>query len=315
MKTSFKGTRIGLVLILTLSTLLLTALTGTYAKSEVAPDPGWSKAILIVGNMSCRGCVDNITTSLKPLPGIGKISVDVTAGAAEIYFNPIKLQDPQRIAAATTKAGYPSKIERLITSNQVRAEQREMAQRSTTHIASVGEVAISRHDYDMELAHARKRYQSLYGISVFDDARGARVLNRLKAQITSRLISDGVKLQEVARAGYEIAPQRVAQSMDNYLNKRQLSIAAFKANLNASGYTYDYFHKEFSQRLRVQSYLENVVLTESVDSEDRQQRYANWLSNATALAKVVYYDKRLEALVKSGSQSGCGGTSCSVAAK
>lgn len=278
-------------------------------------DSQWSKAFLSVSNMSCGGCVTNIAASLSPLPGIGAINVDVAGGTAEIFFDPDKLQDPQQIAKTITEAGYPAKVERIVAANKVRARAREMAQRAITHIASVGTLEIPRTDFDMELSHARARYQALYGADVFSGDRGKKVLNQIKAQISSRLISEGIKVQEVERAGYTIADEKVTLALDAYLNKRKLSMDAFKSSLIASGYTFDYFKQKFSQRQRVQSYISEVVLNDSLDQDDRQARYANWLSNATALAKVVFYDADLEALVKANNSSGCGGSSCSLGDK
>lgn len=278
-------------------------------------DSQWSKAYLSVSNMSCGGCVTNIAASLAPLPGIGNINVDVAGGTAEILFDPDKLQDPQQIANTITEAGYPAKIERLAAADRARARAQEMAQRARTHIASVGTLEIPRTDFDMELSHAHARYQALYGDNVFSGEQGNKVLDRIKAQISSRLISEGIKVQEVERAGYTISDQQVTQAMDAYLSERQLSLDAFKSSLIASGYTFDYFKKKFSQRQRVQSYLSEVVLNNSLDQDDRQTCYANWLTNATALAKVVFYDTELEKLVNANKSSGCGGSSCSVGTK
>ena len=103
--------------------------------------------------------------------------------------------------------------------------------------------------------------------------------------------------------------------MADYLAQRQLSLEQFKTDLQASNYTFDYFKKKFAQRVQVQSYIEDRVLADSTDAQDRQQRYNSWISNATALSKVVYYDKTIEDLIKASAGSGCGGGSCSVAAK
>lgn len=293
----------------------LQRLEQTSLNKETTLSPSWSKATLTISNMSCGGCIDNIKASLAPLPGIGKISVDVPSGSANIFYNPNKLGDVQQIATAITTAGYPAKIERLVAAEKVSAENALFAKRAETHIASVGRLEIPRQDFAIELAHARSRYQAIYGDKIFSQARGAQVLDRIKSQIISRLISEGVKLQEVERAGYQVSPQRVAKEMNNYLEERQLSMDQFKGNLSESGYALDYFKKKFAQRLRVQAYLQEIVLKESMDEDDRQQRYTDWLINAKSLAKVIIFDKGLEDLVNAGISSGCGGTSCSVAAK
>ncbi len=326
MKSFFTGARGWFAVALVVGVVLGIAASWTNAKTNTAKvtssqtdnsavNPDWARAILTVSNLSCGGCIENITASLAPLPGIGKISVDIATGAADVYFYPNQLTDPQKIVTAITTAGYPAKIERIVAAEQVQAELAQFARRAEVHIASVGQLEISRQDYAIELSHARARYQSIYGDNVFSDTRGEQVLDRIKAQIASRLVSDGIKLQEVKRAGYQLSSQRVAKALKDYLTQRRLTLDQFKTDLENSNYPFDYFQKKFAQRVLVQSYIDERVLVDSTDPDDRQQRYANWLSNAIALSKVVYYDKSIEDLTKSGNSAGCGGSSCSIASK
>ena len=94
-----------------------------------------------------------------------------------------------------------------------------------------------------------------------------------------------------------------------------MTLEQLKRNLEDNGYPFDYFRRKFGQRIRLQDYLEEKVLSDSVDPDQRQQRYGNWLTNARTLAKVVYYDKKIESLVKAGSGSSCGGGGCSVSSR
>ncbi len=266
--------------------------------------------------MSCGGCVENIKACLAPLPGIGTISVNVASGSAEVYFDSNRLTEAQKIADAITGIGYPAKIERLLSANQVRQELTLATNRARKHIASVGNLEIARKDYDIELSHARNRYEQLYGVDTFTKPQGAQLFQRIKVQIAQRLIDEGIKLQEVDRAGYSVPSTKVEAALTEYIQQREITIDQLKSNMQANDYPFNHFQKKLTQRVRLQSYLDEKILAKSIDPDDRQQRYANWLANARTLAKVVYYDKDLEALVKAGgdgmSCSGSGGgASCS----
>lgn len=323
-----------LIVIAILSAVVLTsAASWTLAKSKgvnrqatAGPDSpatpadsalsnSYSKAELAVSNLSCGGCIENIKTSLRPLPGIGNVSVDIASGSADVYYDASRLNNPDRIATAITDAGYPAKIERLVSAKQVSEALELAAAKTKTVIASVGQQEIPQQDYMAELSHARSRYEAIYGPDVFAGTRGSQVLAQLKAQIARRLVSEHIKLQEVDRSGYRLPAGRVEQAMQAFLTERKTNMADFKKDLTSNGYDFNYFEKRFAQRVQLQSYLDERVLSGSIDPDDRQQRYASWLANARALAKVVYYDKEIESLVQStGSSGGCGGgggASCS----
>ena len=102
------------------------------------------------------------------------------------------------------------------------------------------------------------------------------------------------------------------QALTDFVKEKKTTLDTLKRDMASNGYPFDYFKQKFENRVKLQSYLEDIVLADSIDPQDRQQRYTNWLSNARTLAKVVYYDKNLETLVKSGSGGSCGGGSCSV---
>lgn len=276
--------------------------------SKTAVKSTWSKAVLSISNMSCGGCVENIKACLAPLPGIGNITVDVGSGSAEVYFDADHLTNTQQIADAITGIGYPAKIIRLLSAQQVHQERVLAANLAEKQIASVGSKKIPRKDYEIEVNHTRKRYEKLYGADTFTKPQGARLLNRIKAQIAQRLIDEGVQLQELDRAGYVVSEAKVKAALAEYSRQRGISIGQIKNDMQANDYPFDHFQKKFAQRVRLQSYLEEKILAESITPDDRQQRYADWLANARTLANVVYYDKDIEALVKSGGGApSCGG--------
>lgn len=271
----------------------------------------WSKAILSVSNLSCGGCIDNIKKSVATLAGSGNVNVDLTSGIAEVMFDGNILKDPQTIAQVISEAGYPAAIQKTIAPQQLKAELDQAAEKAKTHIATVGRFNVPRKDFEIELGHARSRYEQIYGPDTFSSPKGKQLLTRIEAQIAMRLIDEAVKMQEVERAGYSIPQNRVEQALSSYAGERKITVEELKRNMESNGYPFDYFKRKFEYRVKLQSYLDEIVLAGGMDTQDRQQRYGNWLANARTLAKVVYYDKNLEALVKAGS-GGCSSGGCST---
>ena len=77
--------------------------------------------------------------------------------------------------------------------------------------------------------------------------------------------------------------------------------------LAGSGYEYDYFIRKFENQITINHYLEQNVFSELSTDVEKQQQYRDWFNNARILAKVVFYDRQLETIVKNNSGgSGCG---------
>ena len=69
----------------------------------------------------------------------------------------------------------------------------------------MGDWDISRDEYSTELSHARKRYEKVYGKDVFNGSQGDALLQRLKSQVVSRLINEGIQMQEIHKSGFKLA--------------------------------------------------------------------------------------------------------------
>lgn len=278
-----------------------------------ADDAAWSKAVLTVNNMSCSGCIDTIKKSVATLSGTRDVMVDLTSGTAEVVFDGSRVKDPRTIAKAITKGGYPADIKTIVTPELFTRELAIANENAKTHIAAVGHLKVPRKDYEIELGHARSRYEQIYGADTLSSPQGKQLLQRIESQIALRLVDEAVKLQEVDRAGYALPEGTVDRALSDFVKQKNTTLDALKRDMATNGYPFDYFQRKFENRVKLQNYLENIVLADSIDSEDRRQRYSNWLTNARTLAKVVYYDKNLEARVKaSGSRSCGGGGSCST---
>jgi copper chaperone CopZ len=267
-----------------------------------------SKAVFDVGNMSCGGCVDTIQRSVAGLPGTDKVNVDLTSATATVLYDGNVLADPQVIAQAITDSGYPATVQRTTTPRQLQKEMAQAAELAKTSIASAGRRTILREAYDIELNHARTRYEQVYGAETFASSQGKQLLQRIQLQIAQRLIDDAIKHQEVDRAGAAVESADVDKVLLAQAQSKSMTLEQFQHHLEANGYPFDYFRRKTAQRVALQRYLEDNVYADSTDPDDRRQRYAHWLANARTLATVVYYDETLAALAASGSGGSCGGS-------
>ncbi len=267
------------------------------------------KAILNVEGMSCSGCIATIKSSLAGYAGIRDVIVNISAGITEIYYDSLQMTEPDLLAAAITDSGYPAKVKRLISAEQLRQEEALAAQRAKLYVASVGGWDISRSEFETEVAYAKNRYTKAYGQDVFSDERGRSVLDNIKDQVVVRLVNEGIQMQEIQRVGYRVDAEIVGQEFDSFITQKGISLDQFKTALSASGYPFDYFKKKFENRVLLRRYIEDHVIHMSASDYDKQQQYLTWFNNAKALSTVVIYDKQLERLSQKQSSGGCG-SSC-----
>ena len=281
--------------------------TESAAVAPLAPDT--AKVVFQVNGMSCSGCIATIKASLAGYDGIRDIIVNISGGTTDVYYDSGKIRDLDALAASITDSGYPARISEMMTADQVKAAEAVSTARAKVYIASVGGWDISRTDYDTELAYAVNRYKKAYGQNVFSGSRGKGALDSIKAQIVSRLVNEGIQMQEVQRVGYRVAPKVVDQEFDNLLAQKNIDSEGFKAMMEKNGYPFDYFIRKFENRVLLRHYIENEVLNNAASDYDKQQQYLAWFNNARTLSKVTIYDKQLERLTQSQSAGGCG-SSC-----
>ena len=278
------------------------------APNEFKPDT--AKVVFQVDGMSCSGCISTIKSSLAGYEGIRDIIVNISGGTAEVYYDSGKIKDLDRLAASITDSGYPARISQMLTADQLREEEAVSATRAKAYIASVGGWDISRTDFDTELAYATNRYKEAYGDDVFSGSRGKNVLDSIEAQVVSRLINEGIQMQEVQRVGFRIDPKLLDQEFDKFLAQKNVDPEGLKTSLEKNGYPFGYFMKKFENRVLLRHYIEDQVLSNAASDYDKQQQYLAWYNNARTLSKVTIYDKRLERLSQNQAAGGGCGSSC-----
>jgi copper chaperone CopZ len=265
-----------------------------------------ARATIAVQGMTCSGCISQIKASLDDLDGIGDVHVDLKNGHVTVTYDSAKLRDTGRIAEAITAAGYPAKLKQNLTAKQIENENRLNASKSTKYIARVGDWEILRTDYETELKHARQRYRNVYGDNVFEGDRGRALITDIKSQVVLRLIDEGVQLNEIRKSNYKIPSDTYKKAFNRFLKQRSMSSEEFKRTVNESGLDYDYFLKKFENRVTINTYVEEHILSGLSNEQNAQQQYTDWFKNARLLAVTVYYDKEIETIVKSSNRpSGC----------
>ncbi|MBW1772478.1 MAG: SurA N-terminal domain-containing protein [Deltaproteobacteria bacterium] len=268
-----------------------------------------SKVVLSVSGMSCSGCISTIKGSLAGMQGVEDVLVNLSSSKAEVYFDSGAMTDVTPIASAITESGYPAKVIKVISPEDIRKEMDLAAAKSAYYIATVGGWDIARADFDNELRVAKKRYSGTYGDNLFNSAQGKALLDNLKAQITSRLINEGIVMQEITKAEFKADPARVEKELEGLVQEHGKDLARFRQSLEDSGYDYNYFKKKLEIKVLISTYLDEKILVDASNQFERQDLLNSWFNNAKVLAEVIYYDKDLEGLIQAQSaSSGCGGS-------
>jgi copper chaperone CopZ len=274
---------------------------------------GLSKAVLSVSGMSCSGCISTIKGSLAGMQGVKEVLVNLSSSKAEVYFDSSTITDVTPIASAITESGYPAALIKVVSPEEMKKERDLAAAKSAYYIATVGGWDIARADFENELRIAKKRYTGTYGENLFNTAQGKALLDNLKAQITSRLINEGIVMQEVTKAAFKVDPAAVEQEFEKLVQEHGKDQAQFKKSLEDAGYDFEYLKKKLEIKVLISTYVDEKVLADATNQFERQNLFDSWFSNARVLAEVVYYDKELERLVQaqaaSGSCSGGGSSS------
>ena len=290
------------------------AATAAQAPAKPEMTSTTSKVVFQVDNMSCSGCIATIKSSLAGYAGIQDIIVDIAGGITEVYYDSREIKDVNPLASSITASGYPAKVSRILTADQISKEEAIAASRAEFYIASVGGWDISRSDFDTELAFVQKRYQQAYGENVFTSEQGKALQDSLKAQVVSRLINEGIQMQEVQRSGYRIDPKIVDIEFAQFMKQKNLDLEKLRASLEKNGYPFDYFMKRFENQELLKRYLDENVFAGAASDDDKQNQYRTWFNNARGLSKVTIYDSELKQLTRNQtSGSGCGrssGASC-----
>lgn len=67
---------------------------------------------LYAGKIYCEACAAIISKSLRGVPGVGKVSVDVEKKEVVVLFDPAKVR-VKDLMAATAKRGFPSSVRKV----------------------------------------------------------------------------------------------------------------------------------------------------------------------------------------------------------
>jgi len=273
-----------------------------------------AKAVLKVDGMSCSGCIYTIKSALAGMAGIKDILVNVGKGEAEIYYDKTELKDVNSIPNSITNSGYPAKIIKVVTADEIQKQREIAAAKARNYIASVGGFDISREDFNTELNFTQNRYVQIYGKEILNTDQGRALLKSLKAQVIERLINEGIQMQEIQRSGFAVDSNIVDAEFKRFLENMNTDVTKFNSEMNKRGYSPEYFRKKFEMQVLIKKYLDTKVLAGLTNDLEKQQQYSTWFTNARLLAKVVYYDRELERLVQAQSTSGgcSGGSSCST---
>lgn len=300
---------IGKMLVKTTTSSAIVAGGPEISTAEAAPavESSLSKLILSVKGMSCSGCISTIKSSLADFDGIRDIVVDLRSSRANVYYDARTLKDVSKVSEAITVAGYPATVQRIVSPRELKKERDVAAAKSQHYVASVGGFDIARADFDTEMEIAKSKYLKIYGENLFTTAQGETLLAQLQSQTISRLLDEGVIMQEIQKAGFKVDRGFVDGELDVFLQNMGKSLEEFKESLDEIGYDFNYFNKKFEMKVLINKYINDRVLADASNPSEKRNLLTAWFNNSKLLAEVVYYDKDLEKLVQIlSASSGCG---------
>ncbi len=73
--------------------------------------------LLKISGMTCGSCTSNVTHALKAIPGVGDVTVSLSAGEATVQFDE-RLTSPDQLKTAVKEAGYGVDVTNAAHSHQ-----------------------------------------------------------------------------------------------------------------------------------------------------------------------------------------------------
>ena len=266
-----------------------------------------AKAKLSINGLSCSSCIIEIKEGLSKVRGVQDVIVDLSNNTCDVFYDSTVVKNPQLLADKVTEVGYPASIAVIYNSKELKKEETIAAKKSKLYIASVGNVDISRSDFDLEYLVAEKKYEKLYGKGIMTSPRARDLKSNIQAQIVTRLVNEGILLQEINRAGFRLNESESSKVISNYLKQNNKTKQVVDKELTEAGYEPQYFYKKLADQALINKYIKEVVAKDATDFR-KQSVVSNWFNNAKSISQVKYYDKELERLVLSSGASQ--GASC-----
>ena len=110
--TTLVLTLVTVVLLISSTTILAGGSCGaskTTSAEKISTKASGQIVTLNVSNMTCGGCVNQVTKSLATIEGVNDVQVSLEDGTAVVTYNAAKIET-KALTAAIVKAGFPAKI-------------------------------------------------------------------------------------------------------------------------------------------------------------------------------------------------------------
>lgn len=264
----------------------------------------YSMVELSVSKLSCSSCIQTIKNSLQDIRGISDINVDIARANAKIYYDQKSIKNSQIIAdRITNKAGYPARIIKLYSPEEIIKQNRINEEKSQYYIASVNGRDISRNDYDIEMKAIKTQYKNQYGDNVFNAVQGQNLEQNIKLQVLNNLTDENLILQTVEKADYTLSDKTIEKELADYLQKNSQTLEDL---VSQSGYPRDYLKQKLANNILVNHYIQDIVFTGNISDNQKGAMYNLWFNNLKTLGSVRYYDTDLGKIITAANTSSGG---------
>lgn len=271
-------------------TLTVLAATATIAfRPSLFPKHG-ALAEYAVSNLTCGSCVENIRNALSQTEGIEEVEVSVATGRSRVVFDPDEIE-PVRIAEIMGSAGYPSKLQYVLSPDEYEGQQEEEGRLAERFVARVGDRLIPRAEFQAEL-------------DLLGQSRPDGETQSLGQVAWERLLQREVLLAEAERQGLVVSDQEVSLEVDGMKEK----VDNFEALILKRYDSLEAFQSAVKRNLLFERLFEKAVPTPNNDPAARNLALQKWYSELLARCPVTIYDPSLK--IAAQNAGGCGGACC-----
>jgi copper chaperone CopZ len=237
-------------------------------------------ADLRIDKLTCGSCVEKIQQALHGAPGVGAIDISVTAGRGRIEFDPDRI-GAEAIVSRISTAGYPSRIEEILSSAEYLALQNEEQGLAEKYVARVGRRLLSRADFESRLSVSGGDRAALWQELL------PRELLLNAAESAKVVIQDG----EVEN--------RLSALRAAHPDFEQLTAGRFGSPEQLS--------RQIKEEMTMARHLEKNVLPAELPAAERAAFLNRWYAELTAGTVVTVFDPQLQIKTRA---TGCGGACC-----
>jgi len=293
-----------LISLLIIGGLILTANSMDFLKKQNGPsfneaqqlNPGEQISYFTAEGMTCGSCAAKIEKALTPVTEIRNIEVDPTLDQVTLYHTPVSPDKIKMIEALITSTGYTGKFTKSYSYDEVQTSQKQYDHNNEDWVALIGDVPITREDFEIQTRSELTRYTKAYGKEFLKDDHGRSIKDSVHQKVIVRLRDQAYMLAGIKQDDFIITETQIDQAYQDYLNGQKISETELSSKLKKNGYSIEYFKAQHQTQTMIDRYIEERIYRGEEDGNERHQLFQTWLSGLQKTFRVQYLDQNVQQL-------------------